>query len=281
MTTERRLRELLAHAWKHSPLYREIYTREGIRERDLPHIALEHLPVVSKSDLMVRFDEAVTDSRLRRADLEAWVQRDTDPLNLYLDEYIIIHSSAGSPIYSWVPYTRDAWRRMTATAAPSLLPPAQGSSGRCARRFSCTRQGISRARPNQPRLARGPRGAAGVDFDPVEEIRARLNAFQPERLQSYPSALSWLAEWTLQGRLRIAPRSVLVSGERLTPAMRAQVKHAWNAEIHDLYACAESLYMAAQRPGRSEDQVFTDLNLLEVVDSARRMVPPGTRGRVR
>jgi phenylacetate-coenzyme A ligase PaaK-like adenylate-forming protein len=46
MTPERRLRELLSHAWNHSPFYREIFAREGIREQDLPHIALEHLPVV-------------------------------------------------------------------------------------------------------------------------------------------------------------------------------------------------------------------------------------------
>ena len=117
-------------------------------------------------------------------------------------------------------------------------------------------------------------------FDPVEEIWARLNAFQPQRLHSFASALTWLAEWTLQGKLRIAPRSVLVTGDRLSPAMRALVKEVWDADIYDLYATSESLYMAVRRPTDEEFQVFTDVVLLEVVDRHNKMVQPGTRGRV-
>src|SRR5258708_39094819 len=96
MIPEQRLRELLAGACTRSLFSRGVFIREGIRERDLPYIALEHLPVVSKAVLMVRFDEAVTDRRLRKSDLEAWVAQDADPLHLFLDEYIVVHSSGGS-----------------------------------------------------------------------------------------------------------------------------------------------------------------------------------------
>jgi phenylacetate-coenzyme A ligase PaaK-like adenylate-forming protein len=105
MTPARRFRQLLAYAWAQSPLYREIYAAHGIRERDLPHVALHDLPVVSKSDVMVRFDEAVTDSRLRLAQLEGWLQQDANPRRLYMDEYVVIHSSGGSAIHSIVPCT--------------------------------------------------------------------------------------------------------------------------------------------------------------------------------
>src|SRR5258707_6501916 len=98
MIPEKRLRELLARAWNRSPFYREVFMREGIRERDLAYIALEHLPVVSKADLMVCFDEAVTDRRLRKNDLEAWVAHDTDTVHLFLSPYIGVHSSGGSKI---------------------------------------------------------------------------------------------------------------------------------------------------------------------------------------
>ncbi|HET7199925.1 MAG TPA: AMP-binding protein [Burkholderiales bacterium] len=278
---ERRLRELLVRAWNHSRFYREVYTREGIRERDLPYIALEQLPVVSKADLMVRFDEAVTDRRLRRSDLKAWFEEDRDPLNLYLNEYIVIHSSGGSRIYSYVPYTRKAWRYLTATAASRLLPLAQ-DMGRPLRSAFFMRSEGHFVGPTSISLAsQAAHDVLRVSiFDPVEEIWARLNAFQPERITTYASTLSWLAEWTLEGRLRIAPRSVLVSGDRLTPAMRAQIEKAWNPEICDLYAGVESLYMAARGPRDEEFHVFTDLNLLEVVDRTNRMVRPGERGRV-
>src|SRR5215831_18992559 len=93
--SRRRLVEVLTHAWDHSAFYRELYAAAGIRRPDLGHIALDDLPVVSKADVMVRFDEAVTDPRLRLADLASWSDRDVDPLHLYLDEYILITSSAG------------------------------------------------------------------------------------------------------------------------------------------------------------------------------------------
>jgi amino acid adenylation domain-containing protein len=281
MTSERRLRELLSHAWNHSAFYRENFRREGIREQDLPHIPLEQLPVVSKADLVARFDEAVTDPRLRRADLEAWVQEEADPSKLYLDDYIVIHSSYGPERRRCFPYSRDAWRRMTAVAAPFLLPVGQAMERPLRSAFLMNVRGHFAGATNVRLASHAAHEVLSLSvFDPIEEIQARLNAFQPERLQSYPSGLSWLTEWALQGRLRIAPRSVLVSGERLSPAMRAQVQQAWNAEIYDLYASAESLYMAVRRPGRDDFHVFTDLNVLEVVDATRRMVEPGARGRV-
>ncbi len=164
--------------------------REGIRERDLPYIALEHLPVVSKADLMVRFDEAVTDRRLRKSDLEAWVAQDADPLHLFLDEYIVVHSSGGSQIHSYVPHTRNAWRYLTATAGPQLLPFAQGME-RPLRSAFFMKSGGHLVGPTSISLA--SHAAHEVlrlsIFDPVEEIWARLNAFQPERLSSYASTL--------------------------------------------------------------------------------------------
>ena len=80
----------------------------------------------SKADLMLRFDDAVTDPRLRKGELERWEQQDANPLNLYLDEYIIIQSAAPSKIHGrvpgFVPYTREAWRYMTCLLYTSPSP---------------------------------------------------------------------------------------------------------------------------------------------------------------
>ena len=276
--TSKRFHQLLAHAWDHSAFYREIYAAHGIRRQDLPHVALADLPIVGKADLAARFDEAVTDPRLRRRELEAWVEQDTNPLNLYLDEYIVVHSSSR---HNYVPYTRETWHRVMTAAAGFLLPPKQHARRPLRSAFFFRPEG-HHAGPTAASMASG--SAHEVLrlswFDPVEEIRARLNSFQPDRIYAIASALSWLAEWTLQARLRIAPRSVVATGERLAPAMRAQVKEAWNADIYDLYAACESLCMAVRRPGAAEFQVLTELNLLEVVDPANRSVRPGARGRV-
>ena len=281
MTPEQSFRELLAHAWTHSPLYRRIYTQYGIREQDLPHVALQDLPVVSKSDVMVHFDEAVTDLRLRLEPLKIWLEQDANPLNLYLDEYVVIHSSGGSSIRSIVPCTPKTWQLMTTTAAPDLLPMPPDTQAPMRSAFYFVSAGHFASSTNASLASHSAHQVLWLTMlDPLEEVWAKLNAFQPERLTGYASAMAWLAEWTLQGKLRIRPQSVLVSGDRLTPYIRSVITAAWGAEIYDLYAAVESLFMALQKPGRSDFQVFTALNVLEVVDASQRMVQPGERGRL-
>jgi amino acid adenylation domain-containing protein len=281
MTPEQNFRELLAHAWTHSPFYRRLYTQCGIREQDLPYIPLQDLPVVSKSDVMVRFDEAVTDPRLRLEPLKSWLEQDANPLSLYLDEYVVIHSSGGSSMRSIVPCTPRTWQLITTTAAPDILPVDSGPHAPMRSAFYFVSAGHFASSTNASLASHSAHQVLWLSMlDPLEEVWAKLNAFQPERLTSYASAMAWLAEWTLEGKLQIRPRSVLVSGDRLTPYIRSLITAAWGAEIYDLYAAVESLYMAVQKPARSDFQVFTELNVLEVVDASQRMVQPGESGRI-
>jgi phenylacetate-CoA ligase len=60
------LEALVRHAREHSPFYRE-------RLPDGP-VALDRLPVLEKPELMERFDEIVTDRRLHRDELLAWIE---------------------------------------------------------------------------------------------------------------------------------------------------------------------------------------------------------------
>lgn len=281
MTSEQHFRQLLIHAWEKSHFYRQIYSGCGIRKEDLPDIPLEELPPVTKLELMGRFDEVVTDQRLRKTDIEAWIRQDTNPLNLYLNEYIIVHSSAGSGTYSYVPFTRQAWRYMTTVAVSFLLPSAVEMKQPVRSAFFFKSEGHFTGVTNVALASRAAHDVLRFSIlDPVEEIWAKLNAFQPERLYSYASSIAWLAEWTLQGNLRIRPSSVVVSGDRLTDYVLSVVKEAWNADIYDLYAACESPYIGIRSPGSSEIRIFDELNLLEVVDGSNHTVMPGERGRV-
>src|SRR4029079_4977906 len=69
-----RLRRLLRHAAEQSRLYREKF--RGI---DLTRCRLADMPVMTKAELMADFDRVVTDTAVRRADLEAFID---DPANV-------------------------------------------------------------------------------------------------------------------------------------------------------------------------------------------------------
>jgi amino acid adenylation domain-containing protein len=115
--------------------------------------------------------------------------------------------------------------------------------------------------------------------DPLEDVLAQLSAFQPERLTSYASSLSFLAGLTLEGKLPILPHEVVISSDRLTAAMQERIKQAWNPGIYDIYAAIESLYMAVRQPGNEDWTVVDELNLLECMDEENHPVAPGMHGR--
>src|SRR5689334_8453786 len=62
---QRRLRQLLHHAARHSPFYRQRF--RGI---DLAACSLADLPTLTKAELMAHFDEVVTDRGVTRAGVE-------------------------------------------------------------------------------------------------------------------------------------------------------------------------------------------------------------------
>lgn len=281
MTSEQEFRQLLHFAWNNSAFYRQLYSGAGIHQEDLPQLRLEELPVVTKAELMGNYDQAITDPRIRIGELSNWVNQDLYPTSLYLNEYIVIRSSAGSATYAHVPYTRQAWQFMTAAVAPYLLPSASAMQRPMRSAFFFKYQGHSASVTNTLMASKTAHEVLHFSFlDPVEEITARLNAFQPERLYGYASTLVWLAKWTLQDKLRIRPGSVVVSGDQLSPHHQIWIKDAWNADIYNLYAACESLYIGIKLPGSSEFELFEHLNLIEVVDGANHSVEPGARGRV-
>jgi hypothetical protein len=67
---QERLEALVRHAVEHSPYYRERLSRVVGNGP----VELSSLPVLDKAQMMEHYDELVTDSRLRRDELLAWVE---------------------------------------------------------------------------------------------------------------------------------------------------------------------------------------------------------------
>ena len=122
----RALAELRAFAIAKSPFYREFH-------RGLERQPLAALPILTKSQLMERFDELVTDRRIRLADAETY-RRSGGPRR-YLDRYVVLATSGSTGrrgvfvfddrewIRAIAAITRPiAWRRPGAPAGARLAP---------------------------------------------------------------------------------------------------------------------------------------------------------------
>jgi phenylacetate-coenzyme A ligase PaaK-like adenylate-forming protein len=82
---------------------------------------------------------------------------------------------------------------------------------------------------------------------PLGELVARLNEFQPDFLNAYPSSAALLADGQLGGRLRLNLTALTTSSETLTPAVRQRLERAFGVTPTNWYATTEGVCLRPTR----------------------------------
>lgn len=267
---QERLNDLLGYARERAPFWRERVPRGR-------PVKLSDLPVLTKPELMERFDDLVTDRRLRLDDLlEHLVEIEGDAL--YLGEHRVMTSSGSSGRKGVFVYDRAAWAGIVAM----FLRRSEwtGTGPRFPRlRFAFVVGGppTHMSRRGGRTLDVGLHRLCGMSVtQPLPEIVARLNDFQPQALFGYPSVVGLLAVEQQAGRLRIDVESVSTSSEPLSPALRDRIAEAFGVRVYDFYATTEGLYGHECPEGSMH--LFDDMCIVENVDEDYRPVAPGEVG---
>ncbi len=266
---QERLDELARYAAAHSPFWSNRLRAGPVR--------LDELPVMTKSDLMERFDDVVTDPRLRLAALLDHLEH-VDGDELYLGEYRVMTSSGSSGRKAVFVYDRPAWRGCAAMflrrsdwhgIKPSLprkrLAMVWGASP-----AHMSRRGAQSLDVGMHRLLR-----LGVT-QPLPELVDSLNAFAPQHLSAYPSIAAQLADEQVAGRLRLRLDGLMSNSEPLTPELRQRLEDAFGVRPYDFYATTEGLYGTECTEGSLH--LFDDMCVVENVDGDGRPVPPAEVG---
>lgn len=114
--------------------------------------------------------------------------------------------------------------------------------------------------------------------DPLPGLVKQLNAWQPRTLVAYASKARSLAVEQLEGRLKIAPRTVFSASEVFTDEALKLIARAWGSQPFDVYGATETAAIASEREHHEGLHLFEDLVITEVVDQDHRPVPPGECG---
>jgi phenylacetate-CoA ligase len=265
------LTALRRHAAERSPWYRDAH-------RGLDDAPLEDLPVLTKADVVDRFDDIVTDRGLRSEHLRAAV--DGDDVVRVNGRYRVAMSSGSSGRPGLFPFDPREWVHLLAGAARgrSLAgTTGAGGSPRSAKVGSPSPWHLSRQLAGTLQDPRKPSLELSATRD-VPDLVRELRAWRPEVLTGYASVLGALAAAQLDGDLDISPTQVLSGGEVLTPAVRAAVREAWGVEPHDQYLTTEAGFVAVECPAHAGLHVLEDHVVVEVVDDDGRPVEPGELG---
>jgi phenylacetate-coenzyme A ligase PaaK-like adenylate-forming protein len=271
------LRALLAVARERSPFH-----ARRLRGIDPDRFELEdlvRLPVMTKSELMDDFDDALTDSRVNGALCERALAATTDEPQPLFDAYFCLSSGGSSgrrgvfvkDLEAWTEFSlalnRSEMKRILAAGGP---PSGGGEIALIAASSAVHCTGVARAW-----TAGGPVRFCKVPVTlALPAIVERLNALQPAGLYGYPSVLARLAHEQREGRLQISPQWIRSTSENLLTEWRTAISGAFGAPIVNTYGTTEGL-AGVSEPDGAFFSFNSDACILELVDDAGAPVPPG------
>lgn len=265
-----RLRDLLAHATRAIPFYRETLGANATGA------SLQDFPILRKEDLASRF------TALMQPDLRA--------------EY---EGRRARARYSWVEVTSGGTTGIPTTV---LHDPAFRDAGRAARLYAMDLAGFPFGTPHyriwgsmhdiqRTQASAAQRVMAALSGEVLlnafrmedDRVEAHLRAMHtgaPAHAIAWVDAVEQMARFARARGLPVRPlKTIMTTGGTLTDDTRALLRGTFGARIHNKYGSRDAGEIACECEAGSL-HVFAPIATIEVVDEANRPLPPGERGRL-
>ena len=196
----------MRHVRERSPYYRRIIAERNI---DVDRCQPSDFPVLTKSLLMQHFDEISTVPGVTKQAIAEFLTRSHDPAELFLGRYRVIHTSGTSGELGYFVYSPQDWARGMYTGPRGPQPRRKGKrKGKFRVAYYAAIDGhyagVTMIRSMQSGLLKYfvEIGCFEVN-SPLPEVIAGLNAFQPDYLTGYTTALKILGQKQREGVLKL------------------------------------------------------------------------------
>jgi phenylacetate-coenzyme A ligase PaaK-like adenylate-forming protein len=227
----------------------------------------EDFPVLTKRILSERFDEIVTDPRITRDGITAFLERSRNPSEFFLGKFAVVHTSGSSGEVGYFVFSFHDWAR--GLAGFGRLYPPQLRKQRVAFYGATDGHFATVSWVTTVRLTAWRHFYDVETFninEPFPKTLERLQAFNPQTLSGYASAVKMLAEAQQRGALKIRPRYVQSGGEPLSPEDQARIEAIFNCPCLNTYGATETMLMGVARAGDPGITLFDDDLVLELAD---------------
>jgi phenylacetate-coenzyme A ligase PaaK-like adenylate-forming protein len=200
------LRDLRDFAVARSPFYARLH-------RGLERRALHELPIVTKNDVMQSFDDVVTDRTLRLADVRGYLDS-LSPDGPYApmgDRFFVSSTSGSTGLRGIFVQNRDEWLWVLASYARAndWAGLRAGFTHRMKLAVVSSRTPLHQSAIVGATLHSRFVPTLRIDAtEPLDEINAKLNKFQPESLVGYASMMRLLAEEQRARPRAVGPKAV-------------------------------------------------------------------------
>ncbi len=277
---QHRFRSLVRHASMHAPYYANIIRERGL---DLDTCTPADFPVLTKTLLMANFDAIVTDPRISKQVVADFLTRSSNPAERLFDKITVTHTSGTSGEVGYFLYApadrmrmramsmrnRRVFRHLFPRRWPGLRRIRVGFYGATGGHYA----GVTGVASMQRGVARLLVNAQAFEVNtPLPSVVSGLNAFQPDVIFGYTTALKILGEEQRAARLNIRPMAILATGEMVTKADMSFLSEAFGgAAASSIYACTEHMMMGVSNPD-GETMTLTDENLIFEINEDHTLI---------
>jgi phenylacetate-CoA ligase len=263
-----RLRQILLHAARTVPHWRNLFGRLGLKENDLAHFAIKDLagiPILTKEEIRSAPERFLSTS------LEPW------------GTYYGTSGSTGTPLKI----------RFSQRMEIDLFALYEAR----VRNWAGVRLGMKRAmiggRPIQPASVKTPPfhrynaidqqvyfSSCHISAENAIHYAKALEKHWPDYLVGISSAYALLGSFLLDQKIWVpAPRAVLCSADALTPEGRKTIERAFRCRTYDGWSSAEACSLISECECGSLHE-SPEAGIIELLDQNGDAVPPGEAGTI-
>ena len=260
----RKLRQIVAHAYDRVPYYRELFDRHRITPADIRSVAdLPKIPITTRSDIRsLGPDQLIA----RGVDVDDLFQRNTTGVT---GQPLTVWRTPREELLSSATIMRREARALGVRRGDRVALVKALGRGRSPREKKREKPGATALRRMLTRRAGADRIHRISSFIPLDDIIKSLREAQPDVLAGHSGALCLVAQRLESlGDTSINPRIVITGSEVLTPMMRDQLSRVFKAHVYDTYGAQEFSRIATQCVVTGEYHVCDDSVVVELLTDA-------------
>ena len=261
-----RMRQVLVHAAKSVPHWRELFSRLGLRESDLAHFSINDLavlPVLEKEEIRSKPERFLSSS------LEPW------------GTYYGTSGSTGTPLKI----------RFSQRMEIDLFALYEARVRNCVGLHLGMTRAMIGGRPIQPAQVTTPPfhrynavdrqiyfSSCHISSQNAIHYAVALQKYSPDYLVGISSAYALLGSFFIEQNLSVpAPHAILCSADALTPKGRKTIERAFRAPAYDAWSSAEACGFISECECRRLHE-SPEAGIIELVDQNDEPVRPGEMG---
>lgn len=260
---DKKLQDLIEHAYHHVPYYRILFDENNISPKDIQNTDdLKKIPVLTKQILRERYQDLIAD--------------DSNKYNPYINK---TSGSTGTPL-------RFVQDKNTSIARFAFFWRAKRMAG--------YRPYMRWAQIDQMHLQENGKlwgyslvlnslqiAAEAINDKTCEKIFNKLIRFKPKIIRGYPSAIYLLANYAHRNNRRYPHKlkSIITYSETLHDFQRALIENVFGCQVYDFYTMWEGVCLISECSHQIKHQ-HADFSYMELLDENNQRVAIGEKGEI-